>query len=180
MSFAETVFKFYPSEVFKQHLSDPYSFTEVDSVFQDAAATLLSLSGCSVVILGKKEYVERATPKKKKLYDVLRTSTGYEHGSVDLIAYYKEKEKLGLVDCTTRIPDDSKIRNLQQIVNQLSSKEERNYSKVFGIIPSPRDCSDIKHTYFDDIHIIDKSSLERILNFIVEGKTEDARKEFFF
>jgi hypothetical protein len=179
MNFAETVFKFYPKEAFKQHLLDPYSFKDADDVFQEAVARLLSLSGCSVVVLGKKEYESGVDPKKKR-YDVLRTNTGYEHGSVDLIAHHEERDKLCLIDCTTKVVDEPKIRRLQQTIKELSSEEERSCSRVFGLIPSPRDCSDIKRHYWEDIHIIDKSDLERILDLIIEGKVEDARGRFFF
>lgn len=169
MNFAEVVFQFYPIDTLRQHLSKSEDLGESDIIFQDAVATLLSLSGCSVVTLGKKGY---ETLRARK--------TRYELGSVDLIAYYREKDRLCLIDCTSAVVDDSKIRRLQQTVREVSTKEERICSRVFGLIPSSRDCPDIKYQYYEDIHIVDRVDLEKILEFIDKGKLEDARRKFFF
>ncbi|MGO8805319.1 MAG: hypothetical protein ACLQO7_01765 [Candidatus Bathyarchaeia archaeon] len=128
---------------------------------------MLSLSGCSVITLVRK-------------YEYAQHKTAFRLGSADLIAYYSERGKLCFVDCTTAIPDENKVRLLQTTIGNLSSEEERKKSKVFGLIPSPRDCSDIKSHYFEDIFIIDKTDLEWILNSLREGKIEEARRKFYF
>ena len=171
LDFAETFFKFLPKDSLKQRLLSPENFNSkynsADVVFQDAIAILLSLSGCSVIPLGKK-------------YEYAYTQTNYRLGSCDLIAYFPERSKLCLVDCTTSIPDENKVRLLQNTINNLSSKEDRSNSKVFGLIPSPRDCSDIKAHYFEDVYILDKTDLDWALNYLTEGKIQDARRKFFF
>lgn len=175
------MFQYYPIDAFKLHLLNPEQFSKSEMVFQDTVASLLSLTGQSVINLGKKEYRKFGEKKqnKAKLYDSIDMGE-YHFASIDLIAY-RENEKLFLVDCTIGIVDDSKIKWLKQTVLHFASKEELNWGKVVGLIISPRDCSDTKQEgAISDINIVDKKGLEIILSLIEKQEFEEARKRLLF
>jgi hypothetical protein len=171
VNLVDTFFKFYPIDEFRKCLLSPEKFSNPDVIFQDCIASMLSLSGFSVIILGKKGH-EKAMVKTTE-------KTPFEVGSADLLAY-DNKKKLCFIDCTIRIPDESKIRKLQTTISNLSSKDDINKSKVFGLVPSSKNCADIRSKHFDDVFILERNDLEWIMKYLSEGKIDDARRKFWF
>jgi hypothetical protein len=169
MNFTEVLFQFYPRDSLESDLLKPKVGKDYVNVFQEAVATLLSLIGCSVVVLGKKK-------RGKKKLEIVRWESQAEVGSADIIAF-RENNKLFLIDCTTGAVDDSKIRKLQQTVNYLSSEEDREHSRIIGLIFSSQDCKDIRRNYYEDINIIDASRITTIFDMMLKGDNENAREE---
>lgn len=169
MNFNEAFFKFYPAEYLESDLLNPELVEKADSIFQDAVAGLLSLIGYSVIVLGKKK-------RNNRELDKLRFESKVVLGSVDLIAF-REDDKLFLAECTIDIVDDTKIRLLQKMVNNLVSEEDRKYSKGMGLIFSSQDCRDIRRRYHEDIRIMDSHKLKIIFDLMMKGKNKDARLE---
>jgi len=172
MNLAEVVFRFYPYEVLKKHLLEPEQFEKSDYVFQDAVATLLALSGCSTVVLGKKEFAKSG--EKKQRLDVIQLPSGHEAGSADIII--SMRDKLFVIDCCTHVIDESKIRKLQQTIHKVASEGDLKHSKVGGLIFSPQECEVRKH-FFEDVYIKDRTSLTNLLKLVSDGEIEKVSLE---
>jgi hypothetical protein len=174
--FTKTLFEFYPLDEFKKHLLEPENYRDADMVFQDAVVQLLSLIGLPVVVLGGKQYKETERKKSKK-YEELKLESGYVIGSADLINYEENKQLL-FIDCTTKIPDDKKIKNMQEIVNHFSYiKEKFGNLRIFSLIFTPKNYG---HEYIREVGIVDKSRINNLLNLALEGKAEVARGNLYY
>jgi hypothetical protein len=170
--FSKALFKFYPLGDFKEHLFNPELFSRSDDVFQDAVATLLSLTGYSIIVLGKKRFKQKG--KKSKTYDTRRLPSGYEVGSIDLIAH--QENQLLLIDCTLSTPEEKKKEKLPEVIDHLKDLQVDNALNVTSFIFTPKSSANVDN---EDVRIVDGWKLEEILHLILRNKIDQAREKLF-
>ena len=164
--FAKALSAFCSLDVFKERLLKPEQFVEgrkkPNTIFENAVAWLLSLIGFSVLQLGRP-------------FEILKIpETGYQVGSVDIIAY-RENEHLLLVDCDTSIPDEKKIRSMMTIKDHFRYiQDEHKQPNIICAIFSPKDCIGISVDH-QDVRIMGRYQIERIFEEAMRGNTEQAQ-----
>lgn len=169
--FAKTLNAFCSLEIFKEHLLNPERCvdgkTKPNTIFENAVSWLLSLVGFSILPLGRR-------------FEKLRIpETGYEVGSVDIIAY-RENECILLVDCDTSIPDDKKIRSMMTVKEHFRFiQDENRRPDIVSAIFSPKDCSGISVDR-QAVKIVDRHQIQLIFEKAMEGSTEDARSPLLY
>lgn len=169
--FAKALNAFCSLEVFEERLLNPEQCIEgrakPNTIFENAVSWLLSLVGFSVLPLGR--YFEK----------IKIPATGYELGSVDIIAY-RENECLLLIDCDTSMPDDRKIRSMMAVKEHFKFlQDEHGQPNIVCMIFSPKDCTGIP---VDNIavRIVDRHRIRWIFEEVMKGNTEDARSSLIY
>lgn len=164
--FAKAFSAFCSLDVFKERLLNPERFVEgrkkPNTIFENAVAWLLSLVGFSVLPLGRD-------------FEILRIpETGYQLGSVDIIAY-RENEHLLLVDCDTSIPDEKKIRSLMTVTDHFKYiQDEHKQPQITSAIFSPKNCTGIP-AVTNSVKIVDRYQIEQAFEEAISGNMEQAR-----
>jgi len=164
--FAKVLNAFCSLDLFKERLLTPERFvegrTKPNTVFENAVAWLLSIIGFSVVQLGR------------RFENLKIPETGYQVGSIDMIAY-KENEYLLLVDCDTSIPDEKKIRSMKTVKDYFKIiQDKKGEPRLLSVIFSPKDCTGIQRDPLN-IRIIDSSQIKRIFEEAMMGNTQEAQ-----
>lgn len=160
--FSRTLSSFCSCDVFKERLLSPEKFKKSSMVFENAVAWLLSLAGFYVLPLGRDF-------EKLKIHE-----TGYEVGSVDIVAY-RENEYLLLIDCDTSVPDDKKIRSMITVKEHFKFiQDEHGRPRIVSVICSPKNCQRISVDR-QAINIVDKYMLTQIFEEVMKGNQTQAR-----
>lgn len=169
--FAKALNSFCSLEIFRERLLNPEKCiedrTRPNTIFENAVAWLLSLVGFSVLPLGRR-FERLKVPK-----------TGYEVGSIDIIAY-RENECVLLVDCDTKIPDDKKIRSMMTIKEHFRPlQDEYRRPNIISAIFSPKDCTGISVDR-QHVKIVDRPSIKHIFEEAMKGDLNEARSSLVY
>jgi len=160
--FAQALFSFCTVEEYKKRLFTPELCKKSSTVFEDAVAWLLSLIGFSVVQL--------------RNFEKLRVrETGYERGSIDMIAH-RENECMLLIDCDTSVLDVKKLGYLDEVREYLSSfiMNKHQVPRVISVLISPREYNEPSNDL--NLMIMGKSQIERIFAEAMKGNSDEARR----
>ena len=161
--FARALNAFCSMEIFRERLLNPEKFKKTAMEFENAIVWLLSLIGFSILPLGRR-FEHLKIPE-----------TGYEVGSVDIVAY-RENECLLLVDCDTAIPDDKKIRSMKAVKDHFGFiQDEYRRLNIVSVIFSPKDCTGIPVQQLEKVKIIDRYKIKMIFKQAMEGNSDEAR-----
>ena len=178
--FMRTLIAFCPIEKLQQMIFKPEHYGKnPDKIFENAITWLVSLSGYSSIPLWFK--IQRKTGKgqKKKFkdetFEKLRTETGCEIGSADIIAY-EENKRILLIDCDIGSPDENKIRKLVDTGRQFSTlRKTYGQLKIVPVLVTPKKYDGQPK---NGLSIVDQKSLKRILEELSKGNRERARDIF--
>ena len=159
--FAKSLFRFCPVDEYEKRLFTPEQYKKSSKVFEDAVAWLLALIGFSVAQLRNFE--------KLKVRE-----TGYERGSIDIIAH-RENECVLLIDCDTSVPDDKKLGYLDEVRNYISSfiTDKHRLPRVISVLISPREYSEPSNDL--NLRIVGRFQIERIFAEAMKGNSDEAR-----
>ena len=169
--FAKALSSFCALEIFRERLLNPERCvegkTKPNTIFENAVAWLLSLVEFSVLPLGRRF-------EKLKIPE-----TGYQVGSVDMLAY-RENECLLFVDCDTSRPDDRKIRSMMAVKEHFRFlQDEYRPLCIVSVIFSPRDCTGIPVDR-QAVKIVDRHQIKRIFKEAIKGNLEEARSPLVY
>lgn len=145
-------------------------------IFEMAITWLLSLSGYSTIPLWYK--IKRKTETgefKDETFEKLINDVGFEIGSVDIIAY-EENKRILLIDCSITSPDENKIGHMLDMGKHLSTLWGKY--RQFEMIPVLVSSKKYDGQPRKGLSIVDKKSLNRILEELSKGNREKARKIF--
>lgn len=178
--FLKTLLGFIPLEKLKKMILNPEEYGKDPSkIFEKAITWLVSLSGYSSIPLwfevNRKTIDREKITFNKETFEILRTETGSEFGSVDIIAY-EENKRILLIDCTIRSPNEAKIRKLVDTARQLSNlRKECTQLEIIPVLVTPQKYDDKPKKGFS---IVDQKKLKRILEEVFKGNRDRARDIF--
>ncbi|MCK4476745.1 MAG: hypothetical protein KAU16_08475 [Methanophagales archaeon] len=157
-----TFSRFCNEEEFKKHLVQPHKVNKPQKIFERAISWLLSLSGlCSI---------------KLDEYEKLREKeTAVERGSVDILADYKIKDQLFLVNCTIGVPKVEDIDRLNSIRRWLYEElfEDTKLRITPIIFSAERELKQMKEKGDSSgVRIFDSEDIENILTNVKNGRTD--------
>jgi len=175
--FLKTLKAFCDLKKFKRMLFEPANYgREPEKIFENAITWLVSLAGYNPIPLTIK--IKRKTDEgkfKEETFDKLRAETKFEIGSADIIAY-EENKRILLIDCDIGSPNESKIRKLVDTGRQFSTiKKEYRGLEIIPVLVTPMKYDAQPKRGFS---VVDRHSLERILEELSKGNRERARNIF--
>ncbi len=129
--------------------------------FERYVAWLLSLYGYSPIVLGEFEYLLAAASKVRL-------------GSVDIIAYHKERNRVLLCSCTMGAPEERDYGNLVTVRSDLQSRMNQDVSFAFelAIISCAAQCVAPPHysTAAAHVALFDRGDLKDSLRWLQAGE----------
>jgi hypothetical protein len=169
--FAKALNSFCSLETFKKRVLNPERCKEgkakPQDIFENAVAWLLSLVGFSVLHIGK--YFE----------NLKIPETDVQIGSADILAY-RENECILLVDCTTSLPDDDKIRSMIAVKEHFRFiQDEHRQPNIISVIFSPKDCSGISVDR-QVVKIVGRYQIKQMFEEAMKGNPEKARSSLVY
>ena len=155
---------FCSSESFERALTAPTApkaqVEKEQRSFERYVAWLLSLYGYSPIVLGEFEYLHAGVSKVRL-------------GSVDIIAYHKERNRVLLCSCTMGAPEERDYGNLVTVRSDLQSRINQEVSFAFelAIISCAARCVAPPHysTAASHVALLDRGDLKNSIRWLQSG-----------
>jgi hypothetical protein len=129
--------------------------------FERYVAWLLSLFGYCPIVLGEFEYLHVGISKVRL-------------GSVDIIAYHKERNRVLLCSCTMGAPEERDYGNLVTVRSDLQSRINQDVSFIFelAIISCAAQCVAPRHysTAASHVALLDRGDLKDSIRWLQSGE----------
>lgn len=120
--------------------------------FERFVQWLFSLCGFQSIWLGKD-------------FEEYKNEEGKVDGSVDILCYNEKEKTLALVDCKTRVPNDTDIDSIKNLANIFGNEMKELGIKIIPIIVSSVEVSATKEKFAKNgVKIIDVNSIKKIID----------------
>ena len=147
--FSQTFALFDAGKKMEKHLLNPKD----DEDFVASVSWLLEMIGIQCLKLGRDEIVRENKTEK---------------GSADIVAYDSESNKVLAVDCTIRVPSESKIDKIKGTAEYISRKTTFPVKAVIVTAEKSPAAKELASKYY--VKIIDNTDLERLIGLYKKGR----------
>jgi hypothetical protein len=132
-------------------------------VFERGIAWLLSLLGIPNIMLGEYEQM----------------GNGYEQTSTDILGSF-HSDRVLLINATTGLPQQSDFDRERQYRENIEINLTNKELKIHSVYFTGKDATESEHSAtINNVRLIGKSSIKKILEYLKKGELEDARNIIF-